>query len=155
MSRTPARVTQADVARTPPQSVVYFVRIGNFIKIGFTTNLKQRLAAFLTSAPSAELLLSIPGDRSLEQMLQTHLADCRVDRELFRPEYRVIEFIANYKYGGMERGLRFLDATDPTKNDRRREEDRERRVAVARQSKAERNAYFASLVAERKRRLGW
>lgn len=44
MSRTAARVTQADVAADVPQSVVYFVRIGKNVKIGVTTNLDRREA---------------------------------------------------------------------------------------------------------------
>jgi hypothetical protein len=155
VSRTPARVTQADVAREQPQSVVYFVEIGKHIKIGFTTNLKQRLKSFRTSSPDVDLLLAIPGNRDLERTLHEKLSDCRIERELFRQEYRVTEFITNFNYGGLERGLRFLEVTDPTTRARRKAEDHSRRVAAARQSRAEKDAYFASIVADRKNRLGW
>jgi len=137
------------------QSLVYFVEIGAYIKIGFTTNLRSRLKSFLTSSPRVKLLLAIPGDRSLEKDLHRRLSDCRIDRELFSRDYRVTEFVSNFEYGGLGRALQFLDRTDPAKHAKRREEERERRVAAARQSKAEKDAYFASLVAERKRTLGW
>jgi hypothetical protein len=154
-SRSCARFTQADVARAQSQSVVYFVEIGKHIKIGFTTNLKQRLKSFLTSSPDVRLLLAIPGDRSLERTLHDKLAECRVARELFGQEYRVLEFIAHFEYGGIERGLRFLEATSPAARAQRKAEEHAKRVGVARQSRAERDAYFASLVEERKNQLGW
>jgi hypothetical protein len=154
MSRTPARFTQADVASLQPSSVVYFAEIGKHIKIGFTTNLKQRLKSFLTSSPYVDLLLAIPGDRSLERTLHDLLADSRIERELFH-RHRVLDFIDHYNYGGIERGLSYLRATTPAACARAKTEDRAKRVAAARQSRAEKDAYFASLVSERKNRLGW
>lgn len=137
------------------ESVVYIVEIGKHIKIGFSTNLEKRLKAFLTSSPDVELLLAIPGDRALERTLHDKLAECRMARELFHRDSRILEFIHHFKYGGIERGLDYLDMTTPASRARQKAEDTARRVAVARQSRAEKDAYFASLVADRKTRLGW
>jgi hypothetical protein len=146
---------QEDVAAPQPQSVVYFVEIGQHIKIGFTTNLKQRLKSFLTSSPDVTLLLAIPGTRDLEQTLHQMLVDCRIEREIFRREYRVLDFIRNFEYGGLERGMQFLESTSHASIARHKAEEHTKRVAVARQSRAEKDAYFASLVAKRKQRIGW
>lgn len=137
------------------QPVVYFVEIGQHIKIGFTSNLKQRLRTFLTSSPDVSLLLAIPGDRSLEQLLHQKLVDCRIEREIFRREHRVLGFISHFEYGGIDRGLQFLDATSPVSRAKQKAKDHETRVVIARKVRAEKDAYFASLVAERKQRLGW
>jgi hypothetical protein len=137
------------------RAVVYFVEIGKHIKIGFTTNLKQRLKAFLTSSADVELLVAIPGDRTLERAIHDKLTECRITRELFRREWRVLNFISRFEQYGLEQALQFLDETDPAARARRKAEDHTRRVAATRQSRAEKDAYFASLVAERKNRLGW
>jgi hypothetical protein len=69
-------------------STVYFIRIGKFIKIGVTTDLEQRLAAFRgASAEPMEVLLTIPGRRDVEQRLHKL---CSIifyfrDLTLFRP----------------------------------------------------------------------
>jgi hypothetical protein len=53
-------------------SVVYFVLIGKFIKIGVTTNLTERLKTFqCVTVQDIEVLLTIPGDRDLEGRLHT------------------------------------------------------------------------------------
>jgi hypothetical protein len=136
------------------QSVVYFVKIGKHIKIGFTTKLKQRLKTFETSSVDVELLLAIPGDRPLERTLHEKLADSRATRELFHRDGSISTFISIYGYAGLTAALQYLDDTTPAALARRRTEEREKRVAVARQSRAEKDAYFASLVADRKKRMG-
>jgi hypothetical protein len=155
MSRTAARVTQADVAADVPQSVVYFVRIGKNVKIGVTTNLDRRMKAMQTYASDIRLLVAMPGDRSLEQKLHELLAESRVARELFHQDYRVIAFIDQLRYNGFARAIEFLEKTTPAALKKAKEENFQKRVTAARQSKAEKDAYFASLVAERQRKLGW
>lgn len=151
MSRTPARVTQADVAR----AVVYFARIGKHVKIGFSTNLPARIKAFQTSAVDVELLLAIPGNRALEKGIHRLLDEIKIDREIFHDDWRIHQFIHNFEADGLERALSFLETSTPEARRRKRQEDRERRTIAARQTRAEKDAYFASLVEDRKRRLGW
>src|SRR3989304_5316933 len=148
MSRRPAKVTQADIARAiRAESVVYFVVIGKHVKIGFTTNLPRRLKAFMTTTLEVELLICIPGDRTLEQTLHKRLVDARAGRELFRRDWRVQGFIDNYAYGGMARGIQWLDETTPQRQKQKRIEERAARTSAARQSKAELDAHYARLVA--------
>lgn len=158
MSRTPARITQADVARAiraAPDSVVYIVRIGKIVKIGFSRNLEKRLKAFQTSAVDIELLISVPGGVDLERRLHQLFCETHIDREMFHNDWRISNFICNVEYGGLERGLQFLEQSTPEARSQKQTEDRRRRIAAARQSKAEKDTYFSSLVAQRKERLGW
>jgi hypothetical protein len=52
-------------------------------------------------------------------------------------------------------GLDFLASSTPQKRAEEGRSDRERRVRHARGEKAELDAYYASLVDERRNRLGW
>jgi hypothetical protein len=73
---------------------VYFVRIGKFIKIGFTTNLRGRLKSFRgASAEPIEVLLIIPGGRELEQRLHALFCEDRISNGFFRNEFLLNEFI--------------------------------------------------------------
>lgn len=66
------------------KSVVYFVRITDFIKIGLSRNLKTRLSALANSSPiRPELVATVPGTRELEQSLHRELAAYRVNLEWF------------------------------------------------------------------------
>lgn len=155
MSRAVTLDADMGYAARMQQPVVYFVKIGKHIKIGFTTKLKQRLKTFETSSVDVELLLAIPGSRALEKSLHEKLADSQATRELFHRDGSISTFISIYGYAGLAAALQYLDDTTPAALARRRAEEREKRVAVARQSRAEKDAYFASLVVDRKNRLGW
>jgi hypothetical protein len=138
-----------------PSQSVYIVRIGKHIKIGFSRSVTQRMKAFETSSADVELLLAFDGDMALERRIHELLAEVKIRGELFQQDWRISSFIRHYELGGLEGSLRFLEETTPGKRDRRREEDRNARVKAARQNKAQKDAYFASLVADRKSRLGW
>lgn len=172
MSRTPAKVTQADVARAiraaqscgagkvrimpdGTNDVVYFVRIGKHIKIGFSSNLRRRLKSFENSAVDVYLMLAVPGDRSLEQRIHRLLVDERITREIFHPESRLLRFIEMIEHRGLEFGLQYLEDSTPARIKAAREAERMARFKAVRQSKADKNTYFATLVAARKERLGW
>lgn len=72
---------QARERRTHP-AVVYYMRVGNRVKIGFSTNLTERVSAL---APE-EVMATEPGDRSVEEARHRQFADLRVAREWFRLE---------------------------------------------------------------------
>lgn len=63
---------------------VYYIRIANQIKIGWTTDLKQRFS----SIGGEELLATEPGGFQLEQMRHKQFGSARIyrNREWFRPE---------------------------------------------------------------------
>jgi len=71
------------------EAVVYFVRIGKHIKIGFTTNLTKRLKSFRSAtAEPIVALMTAPGGHDLEQKLHLLFAENRINKnnEFFRYE---------------------------------------------------------------------
>jgi hypothetical protein len=78
--------------------VVYYVRVGNRIKIGYTTHLKQRLA----SIGPEEVLATEPGGFKLEQHRHAQFAEYRVmkNREWFVDCPAIREHIETIKARG-------------------------------------------------------
>lgn len=78
------------------QSQVYYLRIGEHIKIGVTVNMKARLSQ-LRVDPDA-LLATEPGDAKLEAQRHREFANERVGRrENFNPSRRLIAHIAEVR----------------------------------------------------------
>lgn len=87
---------EASRAASERQSVVYYVRIHDRVKIGYTGNLKQRLSG-LRVDPDA-LLATEPGGREQEAIRHAQFADERYGkREDFNPSRRLLEHIAQVK----------------------------------------------------------
>ena len=87
--------------RFEPSDVVYLVERQGFVKIGYTSNLNNRLAALpketirvegMTPGP-VQLLTVIPGDRSLERQMHRRFADLRAGGEWFRLEGSLLVFL--------------------------------------------------------------
>jgi len=80
-------------------SVVYYVRLGDHVKIGTTTNLPARLASFYVDHDPNALLGSEPGGRDVEARRHLEFAAERVyrNRELFNPSPRLLAHIASLK----------------------------------------------------------
>lgn len=51
MSRKPARITQANVAPQKGDTFIYFLRAGEFVKIGHSTRWKMRIEQMQTGSP--------------------------------------------------------------------------------------------------------
>lgn len=63
---------------------IYFVQHNDLVKIGFSSNLPQRIAAIMTSVPGGVTFLGhMPGDRDLEAHLHGRFADSRFSGEWF------------------------------------------------------------------------
>jgi hypothetical protein len=74
------------------QSVVYYVRIHDVIKIGFTTNVKQRMQQL--RVPTDAILATEPGGREIEVDRHRQFADLRIGTmENFKPAKRLIDHI--------------------------------------------------------------
>jgi hypothetical protein len=74
--------------------VVYFVRAGNFVKIGTTSNLDQRLASMLTDNPvEVEVLLIVPGSKEQEKTFHARFKEFHHRREWFRLDGELAEWI--------------------------------------------------------------
>lgn len=86
------RVEKAEAKRGNREgSVVYYARIGDYIKIGYTTRLRNRLRTL-----RADQLLAIePGGSELEAQRHREFAAERIDlrRENFRASQRLLEHV--------------------------------------------------------------
>lgn len=70
---------------------VYYLRIGERIKVGYSVDVKRRMRAY---PPGSQLLAVEPGDRELERQRHHQFAGSRTDgREWFRPTPDIDELI--------------------------------------------------------------
>lgn len=88
-------ISQAPRKRRPAhEPLVYFVRNGNRVKIGWTSNLKVRLTQM--SAPAGSVVLTFPGERKDEKALHYRFAAARIGRsEWFEATAEIEEYIAS------------------------------------------------------------
>lgn len=84
--RFPKSAARAQVG----QSYVYFLRLGDRIKIGYTTNLKERLK----NLPHEEVLCVIPGTMDDERRYLEQWSCERTAGEWFRASTGLLEFVA-------------------------------------------------------------
>lgn len=76
---------------------VYFVQeeLTGRVKIGWTTDFKQRVTGFRTDCPGPVVLLgTIPGDRAVERRMHDHFADFRRHGEWFEGSDALLRAIA-------------------------------------------------------------
>lgn len=73
----------------PTTSLVYYIRFGDRVKIGFTTNLSERLKAI----PHDEVLATETGTLSDERARHAEFAALRVKGEWFRYEEPLVSHI--------------------------------------------------------------
>jgi hypothetical protein len=86
-----------EVAPEPPSPRVYFLRSGDRVKIGFTTDLRTRMAALRCgNALEVQLLKVVPGGRAEEAALHRRFNHLRVKKrsEWFRAEPDLLDYIA-------------------------------------------------------------
>lgn len=100
------RKQEVDIARIQVEAgndpskfaeTVYYVRLGDHIKIGTTNDLAKRLRS-LYADHDPDLLLAVePGGYSVEQYRHAQFSDERVwsNRELFNPSRRLLDHIAD------------------------------------------------------------
>lgn len=84
----------------PHAPCVYYMQVGNRVKIGFTTNLRTRMDAIMPEA----LLAVEPGDRAVEQARHRQFRDLRVaqNREWFRMADSLLQHIREVHARGHE-----------------------------------------------------
>lgn len=70
-----------------PVSLVYFIRAGDFVKVGVTVDIHRRMHTLSTASPiELELLGVIEGDAEYERHVHAVLAEFHHRREWFRAE---------------------------------------------------------------------
>ncbi len=73
---------------------VYFIEIGDYVKIGYTRAPASRAKRMLTDSPvEPKLLHSEPGTFKTEKMLHRRFTHLRVRGEWFRKEAGLLEYI--------------------------------------------------------------
>ena len=82
--------------RVVKSSVVYFMqRSDGCIKIGFSTNVGDRVRAIESSTGPINLLATVPGGLEQERKLHETFAYCRVHGEWFNPDSELLKLIEN------------------------------------------------------------
>jgi hypothetical protein len=88
MSRTPAKVTQAD------RTFIYFLRAGEFVKIGRSKRWKVRMAHMQIGSPYTIVpLLVVVGDAALERRLHSRFKTDHFRGEWFHMSPTINAFI--------------------------------------------------------------
>lgn len=84
------------VGRKDTGSIVYFVRSGEALKIGMTSDLAQRLQTLQNaSATRLVLLLTLPGDVKVERHYHAKFAHLRLEGEWFRAADELTRFLVS------------------------------------------------------------
>jgi hypothetical protein len=74
---------------------VYFIRMGDAVKIGFSADVGKRLNGIQTACPGpAEVIKIIPGSDQTERYFHVHFANYRQQGEWFRLEGALAAFLA-------------------------------------------------------------
>lgn len=90
-----ALLAGAPVQPTTAVGIVYFIQVGDFIKIGFTGSLAGRLAQFSTASPVVpQLLHQEPGRVEDERAYHRRFAAQHHRLEWFRNEGALADYIA-------------------------------------------------------------
>lgn len=77
---------------------VYFIRMRDLIKIGYTAALKQRLSSIGDTMPyPIELLHDVPGDRFSEAWHHWRFDHLRVKGEWFKDDPELLDYIKSLK----------------------------------------------------------
>lgn len=111
MSRTASRFTQADVARAADEgkTFVYFLRAGEFVKIGQSRRWKIRMAEMQTGSPYTIVpLLVLIDDAGLERKLHQRFRSDHFRGEWFHMGPAVTAFIKE----NLSRCVAKLEAAD-------------------------------------------
>lgn len=81
---------------------VYFAKVGDRIKIGFSTSVPARLKSLATGIPDViELLATIDGDRGVERAFHARLSKHRIRGEWFRDCEELREVMTAVGVGGV------------------------------------------------------
>jgi hypothetical protein len=97
---TPERSVQRDVTIVQKAALkttcVYFIEAAGLVKIGYTQDLRMRMAGLQTGSPARlTLLATIPGDKSKEAELHIRFASDRKHGEWFEFSAAIKAFLEN------------------------------------------------------------
>ena len=76
-----------------PEGCVYFCKIGDRVKIGFTHGIKSRMTLLYSQTKQEVLLLAkLPAQPEIEKMIHGYFKAHRIEGEWFRPEKEIFMF---------------------------------------------------------------
>jgi hypothetical protein len=88
------RLDARAVPRPSGQGTIYFIGFDNYVKIGFTADLRRRLGGLQTSCPVAlTIYFSLPGSKNDEALFHLKFARQKLKREWFRREGELADFL--------------------------------------------------------------
>lgn len=100
----------AHYSKDAPDGLVYIIRMGNRIKIGFTRNLTQRMR----DVPNEEILAVFPGSMADEGALHKRFDEFRTVGEWFTADPSIIAYAEEHDTRDeSERGPRFKESKTP------------------------------------------
>lgn len=88
--------------------MIYIIKTGSFVKIGYTTNVARRLGQLQSANPEPlELIDSIPGTLAVERSIHEKLSPYRSEggNEWYKLTPEVTEFVNNFRGLGLLRLL--------------------------------------------------
>ena len=89
---------------------IYFIKAGDFVKIGITTNPKKRLHDLQTSNPlKLDLIYFMPGDENLEKILHEVFDEYKESGEWFRFESGLRTFVYSFRNNGFWIGQKYSE----------------------------------------------
>lgn len=107
--------------------MIYVIRSGDAIKVGYSVDVNKRMAAYRTHNPNTELLRVSPkGGKRLEKSLHKRLSKYHISGEWFDYSIEVLKLI-NDQLDNFESGVRTVIqktilVTDPDQSDKVLEE---------------------------------
>jgi hypothetical protein len=97
----PAREISRPVVAIGRPGYVYFMRMGDSVKIGFSTDVGKRLKAIQTACPMpAKVIKIIPGSDQTERYFHHHFAAYRQSGEWFQLDGELAAFLSITVHSG-------------------------------------------------------
>lgn len=101
---------------------VYFIRMGNMIKIGWSTDVDRRVSELSTTAAYALVVEhTISGSMELEKFFHLRFADLRSNNEWFFQKGELRDFLRNVKETTVQNAGEYLGQNDPLEQRKIRE----------------------------------
>lgn len=93
--------------------MIYVIGYDYYVKIGFTRNLKKRLASLSQTCPrKLRVYFTLRGSMKEERRLHEHFKECRLDREWFEYRGKLGKWIEDMRGRATRPHKRILDAPD-------------------------------------------
>ena len=91
------RAWRPEVPVRPTKGVIYFLRLGEHIKIGFTLDLEKRIFSLKTGSPvTGELIGTLRGSREIDRFVRWLFRAVHVRGDWFQQAPELLTFIADH-----------------------------------------------------------